>query len=211
MKQEHNTKNLRQLVSRLNNDRKIQAKKIDILCNDLISAHRSFIKGLRSLSFAADFYESIIGKRRLDELLNTACQLIKREVPDTDIVFFLRRENRFDKFEYPTSPKNKNRYCLESYFTGELVDNICKSNKIISLDQMLEIGLQVSPAILNQMSAYVIPLVRSETSIGFILLYRISDPKLSIGQLKDVASIGTGLSGAIECCQPAYQIGRAHV
>lgn len=72
---------------------------------------------------------------------------------------------------------------------------------------MLEIGLQVSPAILNQMSAYVIPLVRSETSIGFILLYRISDPKLSIGQLKDVASIGTGLSGAIECCQPAYRPG----
>ena len=63
---------------------------------------------------------------------------------------------------------------------------------------MLEIGLQLSPAMLNQLSAFVIPLVRSQTPVGFILLYRITDPKLSISQLRDVASITTGLSGAIE-------------
>lgn len=198
MKQQLSTKNLRRLVGSLNNDRKIQAKKIDILCNDLISAHRSFIKGLRSLSFAADFYESIIGIRRLDELLYTTAMLIKNEVPDTDLVFFLRKEKGVEKFEYHSNPKDENNCRLERYFNGELIDNIFKSNKIISLEQMLEIGLQLSPAMLNQLSAFVIPLVRSQTPVGFILLYRITDPKLSISQLRDVASITTGLSGAIE-------------
>jgi hypothetical protein len=211
------TKDMRQLVSRLNRKRKIQAKQIDILCKDLIGAHRSFIKGLRSLSFAADFYEAIIGKRRLDELLSTSADLIQNELPYTNIVFFLRGEKGFEKFEYRLNSKVRNcinntktegreNLCLETYFNNELVDNISKSNKLISIEQMPEIGLQISPAILNQMSAYVIPLARSQTFIGFILLYRTQEPPLNVGHIKDIVSIATGLAAALECCRSVKRL-----
>ena len=51
---------LRLLIARLNKERKKQAKKTDILCNDLIAAQRGFIKRLGTISFAADFYEAIV-------------------------------------------------------------------------------------------------------------------------------------------------------
>ena len=44
---------LRLLLKKLNKDRKKQAKKTDILCNDLIGAQRGFIRKLRSISFSA--------------------------------------------------------------------------------------------------------------------------------------------------------------
>lgn len=201
MERVNNTQKIRQLVRRLNNDRKIQAKKIDILCNDLISAHRSFIKGLRSLSFAADFYESIIGKRRLDEILFTASDFIKNEVDNVELAFFIRKDNGFEKLDCQgIGLKDKKNDGLENCFTRELVENICKSNKLMALDDMLEMGLQARPAMISQVSAFAIPLARSGTSLGFILLYRASGQNLSISELKNVASVATGLSGAIESC-----------
>ena len=88
-------KRLRGMVSRLNKERKCQAKKVDILCNDLVAAQRSFIKSLDSISFAANFYESIVGVRDLDNLLQSACELIKGEIPNATVAFFLTRNGKF--------------------------------------------------------------------------------------------------------------------
>jgi len=44
---------------------------------------------------------------------------------------------------------------LENCFTPELVDNICKSNKICTLDDMFAMGLQGN---LNKISTVTIPL-----------------------------------------------------
>jgi hypothetical protein len=82
MDQKHRQKRLRLLISKLNKERKKQSKKIDIICNDLISAHRDFIKRLNTISFATYFYESIIGITELNKLLFTASNLIKNEIID---------------------------------------------------------------------------------------------------------------------------------
>ncbi len=79
MKEKLRHKRLRQLVSKVNQARKRQAKKVDLICNDLIAAQRSFIKSLNAFSFAANFYESIIGKTELKELFSIAGRLIKGE------------------------------------------------------------------------------------------------------------------------------------
>ncbi|MFQ6036088.1 MAG: hypothetical protein ACE5NM_09630, partial [Sedimentisphaerales bacterium] len=76
-KQRH--KRLRLLISKLNKERRKQAKKIDMLCNDLIAAQRDFIRRLSTISFAADFYKSIIGITDLSRLLSIASKLIKDE------------------------------------------------------------------------------------------------------------------------------------
>ena len=79
-------KRLRSLITKLNRQRKKQARQIDILCNDFISAQRNFIKNLKTTSFMANFYESIIGATDLNDLLCTAVGLIKEEHDDANVV-----------------------------------------------------------------------------------------------------------------------------
>ncbi len=85
-KQRH--RRVRLLIKNLNKKRKKQAEKIDILCNDFIAAQRDFIKSLKTISFIANFYESIIGITDLNSLLYTAVKLIKEENADTNVTSF---------------------------------------------------------------------------------------------------------------------------
>jgi len=189
-KQRH--KRVRLLISKLNKERKKQAKKIDMLCNDLIAAQRDFIRRLSTISFAADFYKSIIGETHLGRLLSAAGNLIKEELAGSNVTFFLR--NGF--------PQNGNeRGMLENYLTAELVDAICKSNKLCTLDDMFAMGLQGNLMELNKISAFTIPLSQFGPPLGFILIYRSSENKLTADELNKISAITWGLSRAIQSCQ----------
>jgi len=193
---------LRLLIARLNKERKQQAKKIDILCNDLIAAQRDFIKKLDTTSFTANFYEAIVGITDLSTLLYTADKLIKDEVPDANAAFFLRQADSFELHVFESNqPITLERQDLENCFTSELVDNICKSNKICTLDDMFAMGLQGNLVELNKISAATIPLGQFGSSIGFILIYRSSQNKLTADELKTIAAVTCGLSRVIQSCQ----------
>ena len=189
-KQRH--KRVRLLISKLNKERKKQAKKIDMLCNDLIAAQRDFIRRLSTISFAADFYKSIIGITDLGRLLSTAGNLIKEELAGSNVMFFLRNG-------FPQS--GDERRMLENYFTAELVDNICKSNKLCTLDDMFAMGLQGNLMELNKISAFTIPLSQLGPPLGFILIYRPSENKLTADELNKISAVTWGLSRAIQSCK----------
>ena len=152
------------MTARLNRKFEKQAEKIDILCNDLIVAQKDFIKRLRTISFAANFYESIIGMTDLSELLCTAGRLIKDQITDANVIFFLRGQESASSgpSECRTStdfelhlfesdqPILLEKQGLENCFSLETVDNICKSNKICALDDMFAMGLQGNLNILNK-------------------------------------------------------------
>jgi len=195
-------KRLRLLIAKLNKERKKQAKKVDILCNDLIAAQRDFIKRLNTISFAANFYESIIGTIDLSSLLSTTSKVIKDEIADANVAFFLRQAESFELHLFESDqPIVLEKQHLENYFTLELVDNICKSNKICTLDDMLVMGLQGNLNVLNKISAVTIPLGHLGTSLGFILIYRSSENKLTLAQLNNISAVTLGLSRAISCCR----------
>ncbi len=199
-------KRLRVLFRKLNKERKRQAEKIDILCNDLISAQRDFIKRLNVISFTANFYESIIGAADLSSLFYTASKLIREQTGDVNIAFFLRKEDDFELRLFESdSPIALEKESLENCFTNELVENICKSNKVCPLDSLLTMGLQGNPTILNKISAATIPLGRGGTSAGFILIYRSSEKELTAEELSSIWAVTSGLSKAIESCQVFLQ------
>ena len=199
-KQRH--RRLRLLVSELNKERKKQAKKIDILCNDLIAAQREFIKRLGTISFTANFYEAIVGISELSTLILTAGKLIKNESPDSNIAFFLRQAENFELHMFESEkPITLEKQDLENCFTAELVSNICKSNKICTLDDMFAMGLQGKLTALNKISAVTIPLGELGSSLGFILIYRSSQNKLTSDELNNITAIAPGLSRAIQSCQ----------
>ncbi|MBA7706245.1 hypothetical protein ES703_115096 [subsurface metagenome] len=198
-------KRLRLLIKKLNKERKTQAKKIDILCNDLIAAQREFIKRLDTICFTANFFEAIVGTTDLSGLLVTADKLIKDEIPDANIAFFLRQADSFALHMFESDqPITLGKQHLENCFTPELVDNICKSNKLCALDDMFAMGLQGNLIELNKISAVTIPLSRLGSSLGFILIYRSSANRLTADELNNISAVSCGLSRAIASRQAIY-------
>jgi hypothetical protein len=208
-------KRLRLLIKKLDKERKTQAKKIDMLCNDFIAAQRDFIKKLSTAYFAADFYKTIIGITDLERLLSAAGKIIKDELTGTDVTFFLRNADSFETYKTGSDKqialkkkKSAAPSCdersgdrLENYFTAELVDNICRSNKLCSLDDMFAMGLQGNLVELSKISAYSIPLSQLGPSVGFILLYCPVENKLTADELNKISAITNGLTQAIQSYQ----------
>lgn len=190
------------MIKKLNRERKKQNQKIDILCNDLIEAQRTFIKKLGIINFAANFYEAIIGTTDLNRLLYTAVEFFRAENADMNITFFLRQEENFELFIFESGqPTAIDKQYLESCFTPELMDNISNSNKLCSLDDMFAMGLQGNPNELNKISAMTIPLGLLGSSLGFILVYRSSEDKITIDELDRISAVISGLSQAVTSCR----------
>lgn len=195
-------KRLRSLIKKLNRQRKKQAKQIDILCNDLISAQRNFIKNLKTISFMANFYESIIGATDLNDLLCTAAGLIKAEHDDANVTFFLRQADSFELYMFESSePISFEKQHLENCFSPELMDNIWKSNKVCSLEDIFAMDLQGNLKGLNKVSAMTIPLSQFGSSLGFMLVCRSSENKWTTDETNNISAITDGLCRAIVSCQ----------
>ncbi len=223
-KQRH--KRLRLLTKKLNSERKRQAKKIDILCNDLIAAQRHFIKRLNTINFTANFYESIIGSSDLSSLLSTASKLIKEKITDAPtpvsrqedmgVSFFLRETGSFELYMFDSDQTVAiEQKRLEDYFSPDLMEDICRTNKVCTIGDMFAIGLQGNLNVLNKISAVTIPLGLSGSSLGFILIYRPSaassgpngwsENKLTADEINDICAVTCGLSRAIACCQTSLK------
>jgi hypothetical protein len=207
---ERRNKRLRLLTARLNKERKKQAKQIDILCNDFVAAQKDFIKALNTIGFAADFYGAIAGLTELNELLWAAGNLVKNQIPDANVAFFLlapsgaegTQSDNFELhiFESDLAIDLEDRR-IENFFTAELVGNIAKSNRICTIEDMLGMGLAGSPACLEKISTAAIPLSTPGSSMGFVLIYRSSRNQLTADELKAVAQIMPGLGRSIASCR----------
>ena len=210
-------KRLRLLIKKLNKERKKQAQKIDILCNDLIAEQRKFINRLNVISFTANFYESIIGLADLEDLLSTAARMIKTETADANITFFLRHEDNpsaelkpnFELHMFESSRpsiiagthySDDDRDRLEDCFSPELMDNIYKSNQVCTLDDMFAMDMQGHLTGLNNVSAVTLPLGIIGSSLGFILIHRSSGKKLTAGEIDRIRAMTGGLAQAIASC-----------
>ncbi len=203
-------KRLRLLLKKLNKQRKKQAKQIDILCNDLIGAQRVFIGRLKIISFTASFYESIIGMTDLNNLLYAAAKLLEGQCPGAGAAFFLRQGESFELhiFEGDPSPV-LDKEQLESRLTPDLVNNACKANRVCTLDKIFEMApaaplgasLDGNPTGLKGTSAITIPLGLFGVSLGFMLVYRNSQNRLTSEEIQNISAIVPGLSQGIASCQ----------
>ena len=191
---------IRQLVSGLNKTRRNQAKKIDLLCQDIIPAHDNFVKYLNSFRFAVNFYESIIGIDSLDRILEVAGEAICSELGDLNLNIILRIPEQLISHHSASSSIDIDNQKLTDCITDKLIKNICQSNRICTLDDMLTMGFSANPVILKKTSIAAIPLSRVGPAVGIILLYRSSQNPLRNQELARIASITTGFSKAITSC-----------
>ncbi len=190
------------LLKRASRERKKQAKQIDILCNDMISAQRDFIKKLKIIDFRANFYESIMGITDLGSLLSTAADIFKKEDIHANIVFFLRQTESFEIFNFDDGQLNfPEEQHIENYFNPEVIANICVSNKICGIEDMFEMGLQGSLTCFNAITAATIPLDSLGSVQGFMLIYRPAEKKFSSEEISKISAVAIGLSQAICSCR----------
>lgn len=202
MEQTTRNKRLHLLVKKHNKERKKQAQKIDILCNDIIAAQRNFIKQLSTVAFAAEFYNAIIATTTLENLFDIAAANIKQQIADANIAFFLRHPDNFELHSFKSEHLvTLRKHPLEDSLNPQLVENICRSNKVCTLQDLLEMGLNEKPSVLKKISATTIPLGRFGSSTGFILICRPSENQLTAEQISLISAITPGLSKAINTRQ----------
>jgi hypothetical protein len=202
MDHENRHKRLRSLIRNLNRQRKRQAQQIDILCHDLIVAQKQFIQHLETLSFVAAFYKSLLGIRDLGRLLDTAGQNLGRHTSEAHVVFHLRQNGLFRRYAFDSEPDAAaDQVQLVDCLTVELAEEICKANKTCSLDDLLTLGLQANPAVVNRLSAVTIPLCQAGRSLGFIMLCRPTHQPFTTAEIHRVSSVSGGLAAAIEACE----------
>jgi transcriptional regulator with GAF, ATPase, and Fis domain len=187
-------------INKLNAIRHKQAQKIDILCNDMVLAGKDVINQINLLTFTVDFYESIAGQTDISILLDKAARQVREFVQDCNVAIFLTNTNGFELHMADDNPIEFDCSKIESYFTEEVVNEICRSNNICSMEDMCEVGLQGNPNVLGKLSAAAVPLGRFSEPIGFILICRSINNKLTANELNKVATITPGLRNAINGC-----------
>ena len=195
-------KRARLLVRKLNQARREQAKKIDILCNDIISAQRDFINRLQTLSFVVDFYESLVGLTDLAAILRTTSQEIMKVMNNANVAFFLLEGHSFQIHLFDSEQSvGIDAGQFGEIFTSELVRNICNSYKLCFAEDMFALGLQGNLSVLKKLSFAGIPLSQGGLSVGFMLVYRSAREELKADELQKIAVITLGLSQAIRSVQ----------
>jgi hypothetical protein len=188
-------KRLRELVKKLNGQRKKQAMKIDILCNDFIAAQRNFLGRLRSTLFTAHFYQSILAINDTKKLLICASEAIKQELSDTHITFFVRNMDTFEQYSFGGCHASLTKKQLEDCFKSDVIENICASNKVLLNQEILACGLYLDADWFSTISMAAIPLNTFDASAGFMLLCR--PYKFTKDQLDTISAVSAGLSRAI--------------
>jgi len=192
-------KRVRRLVSRLNRARKSQAKKIDILCNDLVGTQRSFLKQLTAMRTLLDFQQTLAGQVNLENLLESAASMMQDWIDDVNVAVYTHGSFRTHLVDCQILP-NFDYEAFEQCFTSETIEAICSSRKCLDLDSLLMAGLQASPKLIKPICAVAVPLINAE-SRAFILLYRPAQKPIVADHLKLISSVIPFLSKSMNACQ----------
>ena len=132
---------LRLLARKLNQQRRRQGRKLDILCNDLLGAQRGFLLRLQDLSFAAAFYRSLLGGTEVNSLLMRAGRAIRQELPGAGVAFFLRQP---DGCELHVCPADEALYAdrLLVFHNGRILMDDAPARVFARVEELIAIGLE---------------------------------------------------------------------
>lgn len=198
--EQHQRNRVRKLISRLNKERKVQNKKIDILCNNLISTQKKIIEQLQEYNFTLEFCQSIAGQTDLGRLMRQSHELIQMYFANCGIGLFLLESKGFafhtTDGDYGTDFDISK---VESFFNDDVVNYVCHSNSVCSLNDLSSAGLgDVSE--LNKLSIYAIPLSGFGRSIGFIMIWRKTENPIKKIEVERLCSVSPILAKAIRGC-----------
>lgn len=182
-----------------------QTQQIDILCNDMVSAHRHFADKLGQMLDVSRFYEALLSCGTLQEIVNTVLQSLSERIDGCNVVLFLADESGFETHRPASVAHDDVQTLLESCFSRQLVLDISLGSRVCSQNQLLQMGLQAPPSALKSISSAAIPLNRPGQAVGFLFIYRPADLPLTGRELASASAVSAGLCSAIQNLQTAKQ------
>jgi len=202
MSQTDRQKRLRLYLKQLNRQRKQQARKIDILCNDLISAQRSYIQRLSTISFAAEFYRSLLGSTDLNHLLVRTDRFLRQEVPGASVAFYLRQPEGCELYPHWDDELlvgESSGVLLR--LSPDLADSICKSDEPCTHTEIARMACESDLGTLDGLSVATLPLRDMGRPLGFVLLWRTLPVVVTAEEVRRISPVMCGLSQAIRAAR----------
>jgi len=190
---------VRGLVRECNRARKKQTKQIDVLCNGLIGAQRSFMHRLDEIAFAAGFYEAIVGRRNVDELLAAVGGFVRAELGELGLSIFVRRASSFEVHSVMLESDKDGREFVDAVSEG-IAQEVCENSRVMGLEELPGLGLEYDPVRLGRLSGYCVPVRRGMEGAGFVIVTGKCG-QLKRGDAGKIEQVGTGLLRALESCE----------
>lgn len=202
MEQQNRDIRIRSLIRKLNQTKRIQAGKIDILCNDIVSLHKDFAPTLQLLKFVAGFYQDLIGQNQLTHLLHFASSNITASLHDCSIAIFLLDADNFQVHLFENHDDlDSTGEKIANCFTVDTVRGISNSQNVCQAEEISTMGLQGEVETLSTLCLAAFPLQHQGLRIGAILIHRPAEMPFSENDLKKINAITPGLGKAINLCQ----------
>jgi len=189
-------KRIRNLVRQFNRHRRLQSRKIDILCNDMIHAHAAFVERLAHLDFISDCYQRMLRCADVSTVVETAAEAVSAAMFGSNVAIFLLRRDGFDlHLADGDTPIELSSRGLESCFTPDTVKKISAAGKISRLDR--DFAHEMGSDVLRDVVAFAVPLRRMGPPLGFVLVWRAKKDGVSDIELRKIEAVLPGLCNAI--------------
>jgi hypothetical protein len=195
MIQENRSKRVRLMVKALNKDRKKQARQIDLLCHDLVDAQRAFVKRLETIGFAAGLYKSFLGVQDTEQVIRIIINEVQSQFPSMDVNFVFRQAEGCKIYPLETTTRDEGHPV--DAFDGALTDAVCKANRACDLDDLVGMGLAISPQKASRIQMTTLPLPQGGRSLGFIVLTSPATVKVPPQIIEQMTLVGSGISQAV--------------
>jgi hypothetical protein len=184
---------LRELVRGVNRQRKIQARKIDILCTDMVSAHRSILDRLEGLTFTNSLYESLVGCSGAAEVLEAISALFADRFGHCGIAIATLDEGGITLHDTHAGLGEEVSQ-LPSFFTAENIRALCAANRILTLAELLELPVEIPPKTAERATAAAVPLRLAANATGLLLLYNDVEKQLPPRLIHSAAAIAPAIA-----------------
>jgi hypothetical protein len=186
---------VRLMVKALNKDRKKQARQIDLLCHDLIDAQRAFVRRLETIGFAAGLYKSLLGAQNTEHVLRILVNDVQSLMPSMDINLVLRQDDRCKIYPLETTTRDEGHPV--DAFDGPLVNAVCRANKTCHLDDLLGMGLSISPQKASRIQMTTLPMPQGGRCMGLIVLTSPANATVPANIIERITLVVSGISQAV--------------
>ncbi len=183
------------MVKALNKDRKKQARQIDLLCHDLIDAQRAFVRRLETIGFAAGLYKLLLGAQNTEHVLRILVNEVQSLMPSMDINLVLRQDEKCKIYPLETTTRDEGHPV--DAFDGPLVNAVCRANKTCHLDDLLGMGLSISPQKASRIQMTTLPMPQGGRCMGFIVLTSPANVTVPANMTERIALVVSGISQAV--------------
>ncbi|MCF7972659.1 MAG: hypothetical protein K9N55_02475 [Phycisphaerae bacterium] len=203
MNQENRNQRLRLMVKQLNKDRKKQARQIDLLCHDLIDAQRVFVRRLETIGFAANLYKSFLGVQDTEQILQILINEVQSYMPSMDVNLVLRQSHGCKIYPLETTTRDEGHPV--DAFDGAVVEAVCRANKPCHLEDLLGMGLPLSPQKASRTQMTTLPLPQGGRCMGFIVLTSPANIQVHAHMMEQITLAGSGISQAVLATEKVSQ------